>query len=314
MKKMKKNRSLLILVLAFITIFSVSCKDDEVGLVAKVNGKGISEEEFEAEFNKVKDSYERQYGEDFIYQIVEGGISLEEKIRGELLDKFILNEIIVGEAEKKNIVVSQEEIKEVFEKTKEGLGGQEALDKYLLDNNLDVESLKESLAGPILIEKFEETSLSEINVSEEEIQSYYDGNKTDLIKVRARHILVKTEAEAEEILKELKAGKDFGDLAREKSIHYLSAKEGGDLGEFSKGDWIKDFEDEVFKLEEGELSPVIKTETGYHIVFLEDKKDDLDSLREDIIKKIKEEKYIKILEELKENAKIKKFDNGQKNS
>jgi hypothetical protein len=114
------------------------------------------------------------------------------------------------------------------------------------------------------------TVLSKIDVTNSQIRTYYNEN-TDQFnsqagEIRARHILVATEEEAEEILIELKQGADFSELAKLKSIDANSAVNGGDLGFFSKGQMIEEFEEAAFKLRVGQLSPVVPTQYGYHII------------------------------------------------
>jgi len=89
-------------------------------------------------------------------------------------------------------------------------------------------------------------------------------------RIRARHILVESKEEADEILEELENGADFIELAKNKSID-PSASQGGDLGYFTSGQMVKEFEDVAFALEVGEISHVIKTQFGYHIIKLIDK-------------------------------------------
>ncbi len=309
MLKIKNKKCLLIMSLLIMSVLLVACNKDEEGLVAKVNGQVISIEEYEARYNVIRDSYKRQYGEDFLSNVRQDGRTEEERIKEEVLDELILTKIIEEEAGEMNITLTNEEVDNNFNQWKEQLGGDEALDNYLVENSIEVEVLKQSLSSPLLVKKYETVKTAEIEVGESEIESYYEANKNDLVKVRARHILLKTEEEANKVLIDLKKGKDFADLAIDKSIDYGSAKDGGDLGYFSKGEWVKDFEEQVFTLEKGELSPVIKTEIGYHIVYVEDKKEDIDSLREDIIEKIKEEKYLADLQKKVNSAKIKKYEN-----
>lgn len=92
-------------------------------------------------------------------------------------------------------------------------------------------------------------------------------DSTDVVgfKMRALHILVRTREEAEEVLREIKAGTDFRQLARKRSLD-PSASKGGDLGYFGKGELLKEFEDAVLKLKPGEVSDVVKTRLGYHII------------------------------------------------
>lgn len=84
-------------------------------------------------------------------------------------------------------------------------------------------------------------------------------------KVKASHILVKTEQEAFGVLYDINHGKDFEAVAKEKSL-CPSAKDGGDLGWFGRGQMVKEFEQAAFALKQGELSKPVKTQFGYHII------------------------------------------------
>ncbi len=130
----------------------------------------------------------------------------------------------------------------------------------------------------------------DIKITDDDIKYYYDSHLNEFKKpeeVHARHILVKTEAEAKEILDTIKAKKrTFEDLAKEKSEDPGSKSQGGDLGFFAKGQMVKEFEDESFRLKPGEISEPIKTNFGYHIIKVEEKKDayteDLNTVKERI--------------------------------
>lgn len=87
----------------------------------------------------------------------------------------------------------------------------------------------------------------------------------EMERVRASHILVPTEKDAEKILAELKKGKDFAELAKKYS-KCPSSKNGGDLGFFGRGQMIKEFENAAFSLNSGEISKPVKTKFGYHII------------------------------------------------
>ncbi len=84
-------------------------------------------------------------------------------------------------------------------------------------------------------------------------------------KVHCAHILVKTEGKAKELLEKIKTGESFSKLAQEHS-QCPSGKKGGSLGWFSKGMMVKPFEQEAFKLKKGELSGIVKTQFGYHLI------------------------------------------------
>lgn len=111
-----------------------------------------------------------------------------------------------------------------------------------------------------------------VMLSEEEIEEYYEENKEDFIKdeeYHLRHILVETQEEAEAVLEKIRSGADFAELAKERSIG-PSGEKGGDLGFITRGMTIKPFEDAAFALKVGEISEVVETEFGYHIIKLEE--------------------------------------------
>lgn len=84
-------------------------------------------------------------------------------------------------------------------------------------------------------------------------------------KVHCAHVLVKTETEAKAVLERLKKGEKFGNIAKEVSL-CPSGKNGGDLGTFSRGKMVKEFENAAFALQKGEISGTVKTKFGYHII------------------------------------------------
>ena len=83
--------------------------------------------------------------------------------------------------------------------------------------------------------------------------------------IHCAHILVKTEKEANAVISRLKAGEKFSKIAKEVSL-CPSKKRGGDLGQFSRGKMVREFEKAAFALKKGEISPVTKTKFGYHII------------------------------------------------
>lgn len=90
--------------------------------------------------------------------------------------------------------------------------------------------------------------------------------------VRASHILVKTEDEALKLKNEIKNGDDFAKAAKQHSL-CPSGQEGGDLGFFGRGQMVKEFEDAAFSMEVGEISNQIRTQFGYHLLYLTAKED-----------------------------------------
>jgi peptidyl-prolyl cis-trans isomerase C len=148
-------------------------------------------------------------------------------------------------------------------------------------------------------------------VTTEEVKARYDKEVAALPKqeeVHARHILVKTEDEAKDIIKQLDAGKDFAELAKEKSTD-PNKSEGGDLGYFTRGRMVKEFEDAAFTLEKGTYSKTpVKTDFGYHIIKVEDKRDaappPFEQVQDQVRQLVMRDKYLELLAKAKETSKV----------
>lgn len=307
MNKIKFKRFTIVgLILALILSVS-GCKNNEEGFVATVNGEGITQQEFDSDFQVYKKIYEQQLGEDSMSQAGEDGKTLEESLKEDIVEKLIMEKIVAQEAKEMNIDVTPEEIQEQMEQYITAMGGQEKFDEFLKTNEISKEFFEENLKKELLFNKHREAFINNTTIDEKEAKDYFEANKDDLIVVRASHILVKTEEEGKEVLKRLNAGEEFGKLALELSIDKASAQQGGDLGYFGKGSMIAEFEDAAFALNVGETSGLVKTEVGYHIIKVEDRKDTYEALKDDMISILKENKYLEKIQDLRENAKVKVF-------
>jgi len=113
-------------------------------------------------------------------------------------------------------------------------------------------------------------------ITDEQVKAQYDQNPIlySTAQVHASHILVKDEDTARQLLAEVKAHPEkFADLAREKSTDTVSAKKGGDLGTFGPGRMVPEFDKVAFALQPGEISDVVKTQYGYHIIMVAERKE-----------------------------------------
>jgi peptidyl-prolyl cis-trans isomerase C len=131
-------------------------------------------------------------------------------------------------------------------------------------------------------------------------------------EVRARHILVPTEAEANELLKQIKDGGDFAKLAEEKSKDTGSAKQGGDLGYFPRSAMVKPFAEAAFALKVGEISEKpVKTDFGYHIIKVEDRRKSspppMEEVKDQLTNQVGQELVQQLIKDLEAKAKIEKF-------
>ena len=147
--------------------------------------------------------------------------------------------------------------------------------KNLLEHNAEFKAefakVKEEMLANFNLQK----AIEAVTVTDDEAQKYYDENKAQFKKgesVSASHILVDSEEKANEILAKINAGEiSFEDAARESSS-CPSSQNGGALGEFTRGQMVPEFDSAAFSMEVGELRGPVKTQFGYHIIKLTDKK------------------------------------------
>ena len=148
--------------------------------------------------------------------------------------------------------------------------------KSNLDKDPEIERQVTDLRKRLVVQRVMRQYQAPPEINDADVQKQYDDNPNlySTTQVRASHILVKDEATANEILAELKEHPDkFETIAQEKSIDTTTAKKGGDLGMFGQGRMVPDFEKVAFSLKVGELSPVVKTQFGYHIIKVTERKE-----------------------------------------
>lgn len=144
------------------------------------------------------------------------------------------------------------------------------------------------------------------SVTAEEVKARYDKEIGELPKqeeVNARHILVKTEEEAKQVIEQLDGGKDFAELAKEKSED-SNKSDGGDLGWFSKGRMVPEFEEAAFALEKGAYTKTpVKSQFGFHVIKLEDRRDvqppALEQVEPQVRQLVMRDKYLALIEKAK---------------
>lgn len=306
---MKKHFKKLLLALMILTMLcAVSCKKADEKAVATVNGKAIAEKEFTENYKVYELMYKQQLGEDALKKTDKDGVSFKDKLKDNILEKLIIDELIDQEIEKKKIEISDDEVKNLYDQTIKDMGGQEKYEEFLKQQNITDEFIKDSIKKDYKQQKLEEDFYKNNAVTEEEIKSYYEANKDNLIKYTISHIMLDKEEDAKKVHDKLKAGEDFSELAKKESTDTYSAANGGSMGEVQASSLPKEFIDAIKDLKIGSYTEVFKTDMGYHIVKVDDKKDQLDDLKSEIEQTLKSQKFVDYMKELRENADIKKND------
>lgn len=292
----------LILALILVTGCNKAKKED---FIAVVNGEGIEVEDFEIEYNIHRKAYEMQLGKEAMSDIGPNGLSIEDNLKHDLVDKLVIEKLIAQKSKEKDLKVSNEEVQEQIDMFIDSVGGKETFDDNIKKSGVTEQYLRDNIRKELLFYKYKEDFVETSDVTEEKAEEYFEENKNLLTVVKAKHILLNTEEDAKKIKERLDNGENFEELAMEKSLDSASGSIGGDLGYFAQGEMLPEFNDAVFSMEEGEISEPVKSNVGYHIIFLEDKKDTFEDLKDEILYLLREQEFRNHLIELKEASEIK---------
>ncbi len=242
-------------------------------VVATINDKEITLSEFT---ERIKE-----------YPALAHGGEMSEETKKGFLDNLIVRELIFQEALRRGI-----------------------------DKDKETIDFIEEMKKRVIVDKFFKKEVDQkTQVSDEEIKKFFDDNPEEAKtpdEVRASHILLKTREEADMVLKKVKQGAKFEDLAKKFSMDPGSKEAGGDLGFFSQGMMVPEFDSVAFKLNVGEVSDIVQSRFGFHIIKLLEKKEgkqkSIDESKPEIEKKLlgqkRKDKFDTLVADLKAKAKI----------
>ena len=309
----------LVLITAEWPAAAADKKQSSEDKVAVVNGAVITRTDFDRAVNFAKQ------------RAMQSGKPVDDaQLNKGVLEQLIGTALLYQESKKEGIKVDQKAVDERLEQWKKQFPNEEAYKKAMSAANLSGPQMKEDITKGMTIEKFiVEKFVDKTTVPEKEIKAYYESH-LNLFKqpeqVKASHILIKvdpkaTESEKEDALKKIRdvqkkqiKGDDFAKLAKEYSEGPSNAK-GGDLGFFKRGQMVPAFETVAFKLKPGEVSDIVKTKFGYHLIKVMDKKSESTvpyaGIKDRLGQYLKQEKVQKeikqLVEKLRKDAKVELF-------
>lgn len=291
------------------------------GPLATVNGVSIPRDEFEKKYAKMTKAFTTRNKE-----IPEG---LARRYKESILKQIVDKELLGQKIKAAKVETDAAELDREFEDYKKMFRTEQNFDRYLKSSDISVEQIKENIAHNLAVQKLLEQQ-GDLAVTDEEVKAYYDENqKRYEVKeqVRASHILLKVnpkddkkadgeaKKKADEIYKEAsKKDADFAELAKKHS-QGPTASRGGDLSFFTRGRMVPAFEKVAFEMKAGEISKPVKTQFGWHIIKVTDRKEGrqrpFDEVKESIEKLLRNKKSRKakaeLLKSLRDEAKIETF-------
>ncbi|MCJ7777663.1 MAG: peptidylprolyl isomerase [Sedimentisphaerales bacterium] len=285
-----------------------------------VNGSDITEREVDVRIKPHLDRIARQMDPNMAGQY-------KKRIRGQALEMMITERLLDEQVKKANITVTDgdvnDRISEIIAQQGMSMDGFKAM---LQMQGQDFEQLKQQMKQGLAYEKFMDRQVGAMEVNDADALAYYEENKADYNtpeEVKTSHILIKVapsasteekaqaKEKAEKLLKQVKEGGDFAALAMENSDCPSKAK-GGDLGFFERGTMVKEFADAAFAMQVGQVSDIVETQFGYHIIKVTDRKQagltPFEKAKPDIVKTLEQTRknrlYKQYIDKLKMEAKI----------
>ena len=319
-RRLYQITTILVLVLFFLPAMATDKKPSDEK-VAVVNGVVIARIQFDKELKVHLERVSRQGRQTTDDQM--------EELKKDVLEGLIEREVLYQESQKAGIKIADQKVEDQVAAIKKRFPNEEEFKKALAGMGLTEEDVREQIQHGLAIrELIDQKVANKVVITDEETKAYYDANPqlfNQPEEVKASHILIKVEPTAddatkatarkkvEDLQQKLKDGGDFAELAKENSEGPSNAR-GGDLGYFKRGQMVKPFEDVAYSMKIDEVSDLVETRFGYHLIKVSDKKPEQTlayaDVKDKIAQRLKQEKVEKdatlYVEDLKKGAKIEK--------
>lgn len=245
-------------------------------VLARVNGEAVTRQELEEYVQNLEGR-------------VGGPVPADQRDRiyRDVLDQLVGYKLLLQEATARKVVVPETEVDARIEQVKKQFPSEDLFMQTLIDRKMTVEQIKADARKEIAIGRLIDSAIAQkVAVKPEQVEAFYKDNPDQFKqpeRVKASHILIsvpenadaatraQAKTRAEQVLKDVQAGKDFAALARQHSQDPGSAVNGGDLGFFQQGQMVGPFNDVAFSLKPGTTSNLVETQFGYHIIKVAEK-------------------------------------------
>lgn len=272
--------------------------------------------------DELADPYLQQYGSD--YDTNADIADQVKQLRVQAINLLVEQKLMYKKAEELGILPTEEEVnaetEKYIESQKESLGGEDAFNTALQNAGMTLEEytekLSENIEGNLINTKVTDEIFKDITISDDDIKAYYDEHLDSFKSATVSHILIKDEEKAKEIREKAVNGEDFATLAKENSEDTGTKDKGGSLGTvaYNTTSYVQEFTDAFKKLNEGEISDLVKSTYGYHIIKVTDIKqktldESKDSIKSTLENEKKNEIYTSSIEQWKKDYKVKTYEN-----
>lgn len=308
----------MVMILGLILVLLISgCSSASSKVIGEVNGEKITQGDYDKRVDLLTASYKAQQQE-----VSESGsteVQVDEaivkQIKEAAFQQLVMHKVLMKETQAQGLAVTDEDVDKAllqFKTAQESAGGSGAYEKVLTQLHLSEADLKAELKIDLLRTKLQDKAASQTQVADKDAQDYYDNNKdmfTQPAGMQVSHILVATEAEANDVIKQLQGGANFAELAKKVSSCPSSAQ-GGDLGVMNESTpMVQEFKDAALALAPGQMTlKPVKTQFGYHVIKAVAKKDaetvSFQEIKADIVKQLQSQAADDYLQNLYDSAQV----------
>lgn len=291
-----------------LLLTSCAVKEKPQDIKVKVNDTVITVGQFNELFNNYKILYKAKYGNNILNKKVTS-VPFSEHLEQMVLEYVILKVIVEEKSKEENIVVLKEEMENSYNDYVNLFDGKDNFEKFLLQNNITDEFLRNTLETELLIEKYLKKiylQVNDVEFSEKQLKDFYNNNTSIFTQIKTIDLLISSEDKANMIYRELLNGKNLDELIQEHVTDDSEVK-CKNLGYVFFKEMPYEFSKIAFNMGIGEISKPIKIGKNYHIIKVIDKKDTFESVnKEFLLKQYKKHEYKSILDNLLKDAKISK--------
>lgn len=259
-------------------------------LAAKVNGQPIPLSEYQRQVAQAQAALQAQGLDPKSANGQETLKGLNQQVLGQLIDDVIVEQA----AQQQSVSISGQDVNNRIQQMIDDAGGRDKFDAYLKTTQLQLDDLCTQIRASL----YGEAMLARVTT----------GLPTKVEQAHAAQILLASQSDANNVLSQLQSGKDFAALAKQYSKDEATRDNGGDLGWFPKGVMPPEFETVVFQMQPGQISGVVSTQLGFHIIKLLER-DPARELSSDLLQNQKQQAFLAWLESQRNTAKIEKFVN-----
>lgn len=291
--------------------------------VAKVNNEKITRGQLEDRMKGVISQIKQQYGDN--YTSNDQAVEALKQQRQSMLDEMVTETLLLQKAKTLKLVPSDSELNSETTKQYDSTKSQYKTDAEwktaLSQNGFTEDSLKAQIKNSVIMNKVVDYMTKNVKVTDKQIQDYYNANQNQFTtqpnKVHLAHILVKTQAEAQQVKDRINKGEDFAKVAKEVSTDTGSKDNGGDLGDLEEANSGLDatFLKAALALKPGEVSQPVQTQFGWHVIkciskneYPVKKLDEVKSqIQDTLMKTAKQDATTKTIDQWKKEAKITQY-------